>query len=168
MANRSRQKTLRARMRAIGFYITDFVTDQRGFVVSDFDDLIRRGVIVVDDGEAKVSPSRVAQGKAVSRTSPRKSAEEREQARARRELAAQRHKPEKVDLLLVAEAPPASLDRYFYFHTFVSRTVSSAMSVGLFSAGSLPGRRKPNCSQSSETVACSLLICRKNRGMERR
>jgi hypothetical protein len=30
-------------MRAIGFYITDFVTDQRGFVVSDFDELVLRG-----------------------------------------------------------------------------------------------------------------------------
>ena len=36
-------------------------------------------------------------------------------ARARRETEAFRYKPDRIDLLLVAEAPPASLDRYFYF-----------------------------------------------------
>jgi hypothetical protein len=32
-------------MRAIGFYISDFAADSAGFVVSDLDDLISRGVI---------------------------------------------------------------------------------------------------------------------------
>ena len=36
-------------------------------------------------------------------------------ARRRRYRAARRYRPENVQLLLVAEAPPASLDRYFYF-----------------------------------------------------
>jgi hypothetical protein len=36
-------------------------------------------------------------------------------ARERRLRAAQRYRPEVVDLLLVAEAPPSALDRYFYF-----------------------------------------------------
>jgi hypothetical protein len=36
-------------------------------------------------------------------------------ARLRRETAALRYKPETIKLLLVAEAPPASLHRYFYF-----------------------------------------------------
>lgn len=49
-ADASRQKTLRARMRRLGFYISDFTADTEGFVASDLDDLIRRGVIsVVDD-----------------------------------------------------------------------------------------------------------------------
>jgi hypothetical protein len=51
----------------------------------------------------------------VSRSPSRESAEEREQARVRREFAAQDYKPEAVDLLLVAEAPPNALDRYLYF-----------------------------------------------------
>jgi hypothetical protein len=51
-ADRSRQKTLRARMRRLGFYISDFSADSKGFVVSDLDELIRRGVIaVVENGE---------------------------------------------------------------------------------------------------------------------
>jgi hypothetical protein len=37
------------------------------------------------------------------------------EARTRREEAAARYKPDVVDLLLVAEAPPHALDRYFYF-----------------------------------------------------
>lgn len=114
-ADRTRQKTLRARMRAMGFYVTDFATDQRGFVVSDFDDLVARGVIVVDSGEIRASRSRAKPGKAVSRTSSRELVEERKRARARRERAARRYKPERIDLLLVAEAPPSALDRYFYF-----------------------------------------------------
>lgn len=40
---------------------------------------------------------------------------ERRRARERRNRAARRLKPEQVKLLLVAEAPPATLDRYFYF-----------------------------------------------------
>src|SRR6266516_8206852 len=43
-ADAARQKTLRARMRRIGFYISDFAGDPAGFVVSDLDDLIARGV----------------------------------------------------------------------------------------------------------------------------
>lgn len=36
-------------------------------------------------------------------------------ARERRGRAAQRFKPSRVELLLVAEAPPGALERYFYF-----------------------------------------------------
>ena len=35
--------------------------------------------------------------------------------RERRRRAAQRYRPDDIDLLLVAEAPPSALDRYFYF-----------------------------------------------------
>lgn len=58
MADRSRQKSLRARMRTIGFYISDFSADSAGFVASDLDDLITRGVITVSDDEpdAAVEP----------------------------------------------------------------------------------------------------------------
>src|SRR3954467_10612986 len=35
--------------------------------------------------------------------------------RERRRAAAERYRPDVVDLLLVAEAPPSALDRYFYF-----------------------------------------------------
>lgn len=36
-------------------------------------------------------------------------------ARRRREQAAARYRPDRVDTLLVAEAPPSALDRFFYF-----------------------------------------------------
>jgi hypothetical protein len=102
-------------MRTIGIYISDFAADQHGFVVSDFDDLIARGVIAVGGGQMEGSPSRASRDKAMSRLASRESGEEREQARARRELAARQYKPDNVALLLVAEAPPNALDRYFYF-----------------------------------------------------
>ena len=38
-----------------------------------------------------------------------------DRARSRRKEAADRYRPDDVDLLLVAEAPPRALDRYFYF-----------------------------------------------------
>ena len=41
--------------------------------------------------------------------------EEMESARQRRAAAADRYRPPQVELLLVAEAPPPSLERYFYF-----------------------------------------------------
>ena len=37
------------------------------------------------------------------------------EARGRREQAAAKYRPEVVELLLIAEAPPSALDRYFYF-----------------------------------------------------
>jgi hypothetical protein len=41
--------------------------------------------------------------------------DERERALSRRARAARKYRPNEIDLLLVAEAPPASVDRYFYF-----------------------------------------------------
>lgn len=48
-ADRSRQKTIRARMRRMGFYITDFSHDADGFTVSDLDEMVARGTITVTD-----------------------------------------------------------------------------------------------------------------------
>jgi hypothetical protein len=48
-ADRDRQKTIRAKIRRIGFYISDVSHDADGFTVSDFDDLVRRGTITIED-----------------------------------------------------------------------------------------------------------------------
>jgi hypothetical protein len=48
-AEPTRQKAIRAKMRRIGFYITDVSHDVDGFTLSDFDLLIRRGTITVSD-----------------------------------------------------------------------------------------------------------------------
>jgi hypothetical protein len=47
--DRDRQKTIRARIRGIGFYITDFSNDSDGFTASDLDDLISRVTIQVEE-----------------------------------------------------------------------------------------------------------------------
>jgi hypothetical protein len=44
-SDRSRQKSLRAQLRRMGFYITDYAADQMGFTSSDVDRLVSRGVI---------------------------------------------------------------------------------------------------------------------------
>jgi hypothetical protein len=41
----SRQKTIRGRLRRIGFYITDYSHAIDGFTVSDFDEMLSRGTI---------------------------------------------------------------------------------------------------------------------------
>ena len=55
-ADASRQKTLRAQMRRLGFNISDFA-DYPGFVVSDLDDLIQRGTITVSDDPPRTRPN---------------------------------------------------------------------------------------------------------------
>jgi hypothetical protein len=50
-SDRQAQKTLRATLRRIGFRIREFDASGAGFTRSDFDELVRRGVItIVDDG----------------------------------------------------------------------------------------------------------------------
>jgi hypothetical protein len=52
VAERSEQKTIRAKLRRIGFHISDYDTTGAGFTVSDFDGLLQRGVVSgIDDGE---------------------------------------------------------------------------------------------------------------------
>lgn len=119
-APRDRQKQLRSKMRRIGFYITDFSFDQQGFVVSDLDELIEEGSVKITD--ANEEPERdvkhlrpeLADPGDRSQMAPPKD-ETAVKARLRRKEAAARYQPQHIDLLLVAEAPPGELDRYFYF-----------------------------------------------------
>ena len=60
-AEPGRQKTLRARMRRIGFYITDFA-DYAGFTVSDFDDLVARGAVMIEDAGSGGGPLYIDEG----------------------------------------------------------------------------------------------------------
>ena len=51
LAERQEQKTIRARLRRMGFHISDFAGDQSGFTRSDFDDLVQRGVLTIEEDE---------------------------------------------------------------------------------------------------------------------
>lgn len=100
----------------MGFYISVWTDRTDGFTVSDFDALVERGLItVVDDGspETGSDAERPSKSSIETPSQPAGSTGARE-ARSRREAAAARYRPDTVDLLLVAEAPPA-LGRYFYF-----------------------------------------------------
>src|SRR4051794_39671086 len=57
IADRTRQKALRARMRAIRFYISDFGDYHGGFTVSDLDDLLERRAITVIGEDASSRPA---------------------------------------------------------------------------------------------------------------
>lgn len=46
---RDRQKTIRGKLRQIGFYITDVTASADGFTESEFNALVRRGTITVTD-----------------------------------------------------------------------------------------------------------------------
>lgn len=64
-----------------------------------------------------------------------------ETARRRREVAAARYRPNRIDTLLVTEAPPSALDRSFYFedvttHDSLFRNVVEAV------LGEVPSRDK--------------------------
>lgn len=49
-ASRADQKNTRAKIRNIGFYITDFDQSFSGFTVGDFEDLIKQKMIIIVDG----------------------------------------------------------------------------------------------------------------------
>jgi hypothetical protein len=55
-AYRSEQKSIRGKLRRLGFYITDFDNSQEGFSVADFEDLVRRSLIAIVDDAREESP----------------------------------------------------------------------------------------------------------------
>lgn len=114
-ADRGAQKRLRDRMRAIGFYIRDFATDQSGFTEDDFDRLVATGAVFVT-GRPMPAGTRpqAGAGRSGERTLSR-SDHSGAQARRLRQEAARKYRPSRVRILLVAEAPPNELSRYFYF-----------------------------------------------------
>jgi hypothetical protein len=70
-ADRSRQKILRARLRRqFDFYISDFATDQQGFVASEVDALVRRGVLTVIDERPLPRPTERSPGSPSERVPP--------------------------------------------------------------------------------------------------
>jgi hypothetical protein len=57
-AERDEQKRIRAGLRRVGFRISDWATDGQGFTVSDFDLLVRRGMIKSDATPRDAGPIR--------------------------------------------------------------------------------------------------------------
>ena len=55
-ADRDRQKAIRAKIRRIGFYITDVSHDAGGFTATDFDALLRRGVVAEEADSEDATP----------------------------------------------------------------------------------------------------------------
>lgn len=66
-ATRSEQKVIRASIRRIGFYISDFTSSADGFTTGDFDDLVERGELTIVDGPG-LEPMRSMQTLPAGRT----------------------------------------------------------------------------------------------------
>lgn len=115
-ADRSRQKSIRARLRTLGFYITDYTTDQRGFTASDLEELIARGTITVTDKASGPAKGRRAEPETVERAE-RAAATGAGPYLTWYEELRQRYRPKQVKVLLIAESPPdpgSGQRRFFY------------------------------------------------------
>lgn len=103
-ADNTEQKRIRDRIRDLGFYVDEFKLRPGRFEVSDFDSLLASGTIVEDNQAPPVDlPAPGAIPSAIR------------DACALRAAAAEKYRPNRVRVLLVAEAPPSAPDRYFYF-----------------------------------------------------
>ena len=116
-ADGSRQKTLRARMRRIGFYISDFA-DYSGFTASDFDDLLKRGVITCSPGSAEAGQLDTTTASSVARPVHRPTVEIRVSgALAWYDELRERYRPTTLRVLMIGESPPdpGAGDRRFFY-----------------------------------------------------
>jgi hypothetical protein len=68
----NRTKSTREKLRAHGFYISDWSTPAEGFYVSDFDNLVARGSIVIEDGKQPLEPAVDVTPTAALEQSPRR------------------------------------------------------------------------------------------------
>lgn len=117
-ADRDRQKILRGKMRRIGFYISDFA-DYSGFTVSDFDDLLQRGLISSSDAASSVAARKPAAARAEPLRGQASTADSAGALAWYDELR-ERYRPAQVSILLIAESPPdpgAGERRFFYSPT---------------------------------------------------
>ncbi|APF17700.1 hypothetical protein Calab_2172 [Caldithrix abyssi DSM 13497] len=97
--SRSAQKSIRSKLRKIGFYISDFDQSQSGFTEADFNLLIKKGYIKIKESNESTDIQRNLS--TVSDNS--KNFDEI------RNL----HKPEKVNVLYIGESPPSG-GTFFY------------------------------------------------------
>lgn len=102
LSEQPRTKTTRDKLRAIGFYISDFGRPSP-LTVADFDRLIGGGEIIVTDVMVASAPPAITQPK------PRPSVSQHEGVEAARE----RYRPDHVRHLMVGESPPAG-GTFFY------------------------------------------------------
>jgi hypothetical protein len=149
-ANRTRQKTLRGRMRAIGFYITDFLGDPEGFTVSDFDELLERGLVRIEEGAKPAQSSGASPGQGPSAASGQST-----RTRSARRPAPAEGAPPRASSRSGSTSSWSPKRRRAHSTatstspTFASRTASFAMSVGASSVATRRVKERPISSRSS-------------------
>jgi hypothetical protein len=118
------QKSVRSKLRKLGFYISDFAFGEAGFEVADFDRLVANGTIKEQHAALREPEPTPRIGASASTVAG--------EGRELRAAAAERYRPKAIKVLLVAEAPPNAADRYFYFenvtsHDWLFRGVSEVL-----------------------------------------
>jgi len=114
-ADRARQKTIRAKIRRLGFFISDYWP---GFSSRDFDELVRTGKIKVVE---RRDEQNVASPAARLQPAERKiaCAEKKNDVAGPKKpysgikAAREKYRPADIRCLLIGESPPPSVDRFF-------------------------------------------------------
>jgi hypothetical protein len=100
---------------------------------------------------ARMYDARQQRGTEASEGADRVAGVKAAEARQARQEAAERYRPEPVDLLVVAEAPPGAQDRYFYFEDVMEQD-SLFRYVARGVLGTEPTRRnRPSCLRVSSS-----------------
>lgn len=100
-ASRSEQKGIRAKLRNLQFYITDFDISQSGFTAEDFENLIRTNRITITNNNQSVT------------LSDDKPINELYQNKNDFDKLRDKYKPKKIKVLYIGESPPSS-GTFFY------------------------------------------------------
>lgn len=124
------QKLLRDRLRAMGFYISDFARGPAGFTRSDFDDLVRDGrVTIIERPPAGTAdPPRSAK-----RPRPRRTARDREgiPPSSLAERTRRHYRPDEVRVLFIGESPPAGGTFFYYANSKLYDATREAFEAGI-------------------------------------
>jgi hypothetical protein len=123
------QKLLRDRLRAMGFYISDFARGPAGFTRSDFDDLVRDDRVTITDPP---SASTAGASRSAKPPRPRRTARDREGIPASlAERTRRRYRPDEVRVLFIGESPPAGGTFFYYANSKLYDATREAFEAGI-------------------------------------
>ncbi len=117
-ADRAQQKAIRAKIRALGFFISDYWPR---FSSRDFDELVRIGKITIMGGgggrQNMVSPAAGLKPTVQKLANAERKSDiaHIEEPCSGIQSARNKYRPDNIKFLLIAESPPNSVDRFFYY-----------------------------------------------------
>lgn len=114
LASRSEQKKIRAKLRDLEFYITDFDQSQSGFTVIDFENLIKNKIIVISDDISSDSPS-------FEKLNIKIQKDKIDYNQLRKN-----YKPDSIRVLYAAESPPSGGTFFYAANSNLFRCIKNA------------------------------------------